>query len=63
MKLVTYNVHFGQWKDERYDLSRIADEVSGADQAALPEVSRLSVWRLRRTPVEKSAPARYWSAL
>ena len=43
MKLVTYNVHFGQGTDERYDLSRIADEVSGADLIALQEVERY--WR------------------
>ena len=40
MKLVTYNIHFGLGKDDRYDLPRIADEVRGADLIALQEVER-----------------------
>ncbi len=40
VKLVTYNIHFGLGKDERYDLPRIADEVRGADIIALQEVER-----------------------
>ncbi len=40
MKLVSYNIHYGLGKDERYDLARIADEVREADVIALQEVER-----------------------
>ena len=40
MECVTYNVHFGVGMDGKYDLSRIADAVRGADVIALQEVSR-----------------------
>ena len=40
MKLASYNIHFGLGTDERYDLSRIADVVRGADVIALQEVER-----------------------
>ena len=40
MKLVTYNVQYGLGRDNRYDLERIAVEVSGADIIALQEVER-----------------------
>ena len=40
MKLVSYNIQFGRGKDRRYDLSRIAAEVSRADVIALQEVDR-----------------------
>ncbi len=40
MKCVTYNIQYGKGRDGRVDLSRIADEVSGADLIALQEVDR-----------------------
>jgi len=40
MKLVTYNIQFGLGKDGRYDLARIASEVTDADIIALQEVDR-----------------------
>jgi endonuclease/exonuclease/phosphatase family metal-dependent hydrolase len=40
MKLVTYNIQYGRGKDRRYDLSRVAREVAGADVIALQEVDR-----------------------
>ena len=40
MNLVTYNIHFGLGKDDRYDLPRIANDVRGADLIALQEVER-----------------------
>jgi len=40
MQLVTYNIQYGRGKDQRYDLARIAGEVSGADIIALQEVER-----------------------
>src|SRR4029453_11376379 len=40
VKLVTYNIQFGLGRDNRYDLARIASEVSGADVIALQEVER-----------------------
>ncbi len=38
MRLVTYNIQFSRGKDDRYNIERIADEVSGADIIALQEV-------------------------
>lgn len=38
MRLVTYNIQFSRGKDDKYDLERIAHEVSGADIIALQEV-------------------------
>lgn len=35
LRFVTYNIHYSQGKDGRYDLARIADEVRGADVIAL----------------------------
>jgi len=40
MKLITYNIQYGRGKDERFDLDRIAQEVSGADLITLQEVER-----------------------
>ena len=40
MKLITYNIQYGRGKDERFNLERIAAEVSGADIIALQEVER-----------------------
>ncbi len=40
MKLVSYNIQYGRGKDGRFDLERIAEEVSGADVIALQEVER-----------------------
>ncbi len=40
MKCVTYNIQYGKGRDNRVDLSRIADEISGADLIALQEVDR-----------------------
>lgn len=40
MKLVTYNIQYGCGKDGRFDLTRIADELAGADVIALQEVER-----------------------
>jgi endonuclease/exonuclease/phosphatase family metal-dependent hydrolase len=40
VKLVTYNIQYGLGKDNRYDLARIAAEVSDADIIALQEVDR-----------------------
>jgi len=40
MKLVSYNIQYGRGKDGRFDLERIAQEVSGADIIALQEVER-----------------------
>ena len=43
MKVVTYNIRYGLGLDQRYDLERIADTVSGADIIAFQEVERF--WR------------------
>ena len=40
MKLLSYNIHYGQGKDDRYDLARIAAEIQDADIIALQEVER-----------------------
>lgn len=40
MKLVSYNIQYGYGADGKYDLSRIADVVRGADIIALQEVER-----------------------
>ncbi len=40
MQFVSYNIQFGRGKDKRFDLPRIAAEVSGADVIALQEVER-----------------------
>ncbi len=40
MRLVTYNIHYGQGRDGRFDLDRIAAAVDGADVIALQEVER-----------------------
>lgn len=40
MILITYNIQYGRGKDQRFDLERIAGEVSGADVIALQEVER-----------------------
>ncbi|MGI9423071.1 MAG: endonuclease/exonuclease/phosphatase family protein [Hyphomicrobiaceae bacterium] len=40
MKIVTYNIQYGLGQDGRYDLARIADEISEADLIALQEVDR-----------------------
>jgi len=40
MKVVSYNIQYGVGLDGRYDASRIADAVRGADVIALQEVSR-----------------------
>ena len=40
MKCVTYNIQYGKGRDDRVDLSRIGDEISGADLIALQEVDR-----------------------
>ncbi|TIS96042.1 MAG: EEP domain-containing protein, partial [Mesorhizobium sp.] len=40
MKLVSYNIQYGFGSDTRYDLSRAARLVAGADIIALQEVER-----------------------
>jgi endonuclease/exonuclease/phosphatase family metal-dependent hydrolase len=40
MKLVSYNIQYGKGRDGRYDLERIAGELTGADIIALQEVER-----------------------
>lgn len=40
MKCVSYNIQYGLGADGRYDLARIAEEIAGADIAALQEVDR-----------------------
>ena len=40
MKIVTYNIQYGRGRDGRFDLDRIAGEISGADLIALQEVER-----------------------
>lgn len=40
MKFLSYNIHYGLGKDERYDLARIAAEIEHADIIALQEVER-----------------------
>ena len=40
MKLLSYNIHYGLGKDDRYDLARIAAEIRDADIIALQEVER-----------------------
>ncbi len=40
IKIVTYNIQFGQGRDDRIDLGRIIDAVQGADLIALQEVDR-----------------------
>lgn len=40
MKVVSYNIQYGVGLDGRYDATRIADAVRGADVIALQEVSR-----------------------
>ncbi|MGT2464866.1 endonuclease/exonuclease/phosphatase family protein [Mesorhizobium atlanticum] len=40
MKIVTYNIQYGIGLDGKYDVSRIADAVRGADVIALQEVTR-----------------------
>lgn len=40
MQLITYNIQYGRGKDERFDLTRIAGEIQGADVIALQEVER-----------------------
>ena len=40
MKIVTYNIQFGQGRDGRVDLDRIIAAVDGADVIALQEVDR-----------------------
>ena len=40
MKIVTYNIQYAKGKDQQIDLSRIVDEVQGADVIALQEVDR-----------------------
>ncbi|RUX06698.1 EEP domain-containing protein, partial [Mesorhizobium sp. M2A.F.Ca.ET.037.01.1.1] len=40
MKLISYNIQYGYGSDGRYDLSRAARLVDGADIIALQEVER-----------------------
>lgn len=40
MKIVSYNIQYGLGQDNRYDLSRIVDEVRPADVIVLQEVER-----------------------
>ena len=40
MKIATYNIQYGRGRDGRFDLDRIAEEISGADLIALQEVER-----------------------
>ena len=40
INIVTYNIQFGQGRDDRIDLGRIIDAVQGADLIALQEVDR-----------------------
>jgi endonuclease/exonuclease/phosphatase family metal-dependent hydrolase len=40
MKIVSYNIHYAIGKDDRYDLERVVNAVTGADIIALQEVER-----------------------
>jgi len=63
MKIVSYNIHYGIGKDERYSLERVVDAVSGADIVALQEVERYyDGSRAPRQPEDIAAlmPAYYW---
>ena len=40
MRCVTYNIQYGKGRDNHVDLSRIADEINGAELIALQEVER-----------------------
>ncbi|HIL95065.1 MAG TPA: hypothetical protein EYG51_04015, partial [Pseudomonadales bacterium] len=40
IKIVTYNIQFGQGRDGKVDINRIADAICGADIIALQEVDR-----------------------
>jgi len=40
IKIVTYNIQFGQGRDGKVDISRIVDALQGADVIALQEVDR-----------------------
>ena len=52
MKIVTYNIQFGQGRDGKVDLSRIVDAVQGADVIALQEVDRFWTRSLMADQVE-----------
>ena len=63
MKLVTYNIHYGIGKDDRLDLDRIIEAVSGADIIALQEVERF--WQRtgmvdQRTEIAAKLPEFHW---
>ena len=40
MHILSWNIQYGFGRDDRYDLSRVAKVVAGADIAALQEVDR-----------------------
>ena len=52
LKIVTYNIQFGQGRDGKVDLSRIVDAVQGADVIALQEVDRFWTRSLMADQVE-----------
>ncbi len=63
MKFVTFNIQYGLGADGRYDLSRVAEAVRGADVIALQEVDRY--WKrsgLVDQPalIADSLPGYYW---
>lgn len=63
MRLVTYNIQFGQGRDGRFDLGRIADAVRAADVIALQEVERYwSRSGMTDQPLELAAllPDHHW---
>ena len=64
MKIVTYNIQYGRGRDGRFDLDRIAREVSGADLIALQEVERFWIrsGRVDQPRVlARHFPEHYWA--
>ncbi len=64
MQFVSYNVQYGKGRDGQIDLTRIAQEVAGADLIALQEVDRY--WPHtgmvdQVTLLTKSLPGYYWT--
>ena len=55
IKIVTYNIQFGQGRDGKVDLGRIIDSVKGADLIALQEVDRFGLARAKLIKSERSS--------
>ena len=53
MKIVTYNIQYSRGRDDRFDLGRIAEAVSGADVIGLNEVERF--WPRNGAAVDQPA--------